>query len=83
MEQAPAKDGQTPMGHPPESSGDESMPELIDLRDGETLTTRPPSKRVSRPRTLNLKAFGATGTQPEVAPETRMKEVPEEQIIYM
>ena len=37
MEQTPAKDGQTPMRNPPESSGDESIPELINLRDGEKI----------------------------------------------
>ena len=83
MEQAPAKDGQTPMVNPPESSGDESMPELINLRDGENTTTPPPSKRVQCPETLKLTALSATGTQLEVAPETSMKEVPEEQIIYI
>ena len=83
MEQTPAKDGQTPMGNPPESSGDESMPELINLRDGENTTTPSPSKRVQHPETLKLTALGATGTQLEVAPETSMKEVPEEQIIYI
>ena len=83
MEQTPAKDGQTPMGNPPESSGDESMPKLINLRDGKNTTTPPPSKRVQHPETLKLTALGATGTQLEVAPETSMKEVPEEQIIYI
>ena len=83
MEQAPAKDGQTPMVNPPESSGDESMPELINLRDGENTTTPPPSKRAQRPETLKLTALSTTGTQLEVAPETSMKEVPEEQIIYI
>ena len=83
MKQAPAKDGQTPMVNPPESSGDESMPELINLRDGENATTPPPSQRVQRPETLKLTALSATGTQPEVAPETSVKEVPEEQIIYI
>ena len=83
MEQTPAKDGQTPMGNPPESSGDESMPELINLRDGENTTTPPLSRRVQRPETLKLTALGATGTQLEAAPETSMKEVPEEQIIYI
>ena len=83
MKQTPAKDGQTPMGNPPESSGDESMPELIDLRDGENTTTPPPSKRVQCPETLKLTTLGATGTQLEVAPGTSMKEVPEEQIIYI
>ena len=83
MKQAPAKEGQTPMVNPPESSGDESMPELINLRDGENATTPPPSQRVQRPETLKLTALGATGTQPEVAPETSVKEVPEEQIIYI
>ena len=83
MEQTPAKDGQTPMGNPPESSGDELMPELINLRDGENTTTPPPSKRVQRPETLKLTALGATGTQLEVVPETSMNEVPEEQIIYI
>ena len=83
MEQAPAKDGQTPMVNPPESSGDESMPKLINLRDGENTTTPPPSKRAQHPKTLKLTALGATGTQLEVAPATSMKEVPEEQIIYI
>ena len=83
MKQALAKDGQTPMVNPPESSGDESMPELINLRDGENATTPPPSQRVQRPETLKLTALSATGTQPEVAPETSVKEVPEEQIIYI
>ena len=83
MEQAPAKDGQTPMVNPPESSGDESMPELIYLRDGENTTTLPQSKRAQRPETLKLTALSATGTWPGVAPETSMKEVPEEQIIYI
>ena len=72
-----------PVGNPPESSGDESMPKLINLRDGENTTTPPPSKRVQHPETLKLTALGATGTQLEVAPETSMKEVPEEQIIYI
>ena len=51
MEQAPAKDGQTPMVNPPESSGDESMPELINLRDGENTTTppHPRERNVLRP----------------------------------
>ena len=83
MKQAPAKDGQTPMVNPPESSGDESMPELINLRDGENATTLPPSQRAQRPETLKLTALSATGIQPEVAPETSVKEVPEEQIIYI
>ena len=83
MEQTPAKDGQTPMENLPESSGDESMPKLIDLRDGKDMTTPPPSKRVQHPKTLKLTALGATGTQLEVAPEARMKEIPEEQIIYI
>ena len=83
MEQTPAKDGQTSMENPPESSGDESMPELIDLRDGKDTTTPPPSKRVQRPKTLKLTALGATGIQLKVAPETSMNEVPEEQIIYI
>ena len=80
MKQAPAKDGQTPMVNPPESSGDESMPKLINLRDGENATT---PQRAQHPETLKLTALSATGTQPEVAPETSMKEVPEEQIIYI
>ena len=83
VKQIPAKDGQTPIGNPLESSGDESMPELIDLRDGENTTTPPPPKRVQCPETLKLTALGATGTQLEVAPETSMKEIPEEQIIYI
>ena len=83
MKQAPAKDGQTPMVNPPESSGDELMPELINLRDGENATTLPPSQRAQHPETLKLTALSATGTQPEVAPETSLKEVPEEQIIYI
>ena len=83
MKQAPAKDGQTPMVNPPESSGDESMPELINLRDGENATTPPPSQRAQHPETLKLTALSVTGTQPEVAPETSVKEAPEEQIIYI
>ena len=35
------------------------------------------------PETLKLTTLGATGTQLEVAPETSMKEIPEEQIIYI
>ena len=83
MKQAPAKEGQTPMVNPPKSSGDESMPKLIDLRGGENATTPPPSQRVQCPETLKLTALGAAGTQPEVPPETSVKEVPEEQIIYI
>ena len=59
------------------------MSELIDLRDGEDTTTPSPPKRAQHPETLNLSTFGATRTQPEVAPETHLKEVPEEQIIYI
>ena len=68
VKRIPAKDGQTPIGNPPESSGDKSMPELIDLKDRENTTTPPPPKRVQRPETLKLTALGATGTQLEVAP---------------
>ena len=42
-----------------------------------------PHLRAQRPETLKLTALSATGTQPEVAPETSVKEVPEEQIIYI
>ena len=71
------------MENPPESLEDESMPKLIDLGDGENTTTPPPPKRVQRPETSKLTALGATGIQLEAAPETSMKEIPEEQIIYI
>ena len=83
IEQTPVKDGQIPTGNLPELLGDESMSELIDLRDREDTTTPSPPKRAQHPETLNLSTFGATRTQPVVAPEAHLKEVPEEQIIYI
>ena len=83
MEKIPAKYGQTHMGNPPESSEDEEIPALIDLRNEQGSATPAPLKKAQRPVTLKLPALGATGTPFKIAPETSLKEVPEEQVIHI
>ena len=82
IDQTPADDGKTPTGSLLESS-DESIPELIDLRDGEDTPTPSPSRRVQHPGTLNLPALNTAKAPPETVPEVQSAEVPEEQIIYI
>ena len=73
-----------------DSSGEESIPALIDLRKGEEMPPPPQPKRANHPTTLGkLPAFSfpplqdCTKTLPIAAPETCPEGVPEEQIIYI
>ena len=95
--QAPSKEKNPPAEDPQGSSGEESMPELIDL--GEEEEVPPPSqpKRADRPTTLKLMATTLEKllafsfpplqdyikTLPAASPEICPEEVPEEQIIYI
>ena len=88
--QAPLKEKNFPAEDLQGSSGKESIPELIDLREGEEILPPSQPKRANCPTTLGkLPAFSFPPLQdhiktlPTAAPETYPEEVPEEQIIYI
>ena len=77
--QAPSKDKNPPAEDLQDSSGEESIPELIDLREGKKIAVT----------SEKLPAFSFPAlkdhikTLPAAAPEICPEEVPEEQIIYI
>ena len=88
--QAPLKEKNPPAEDSQDSSGEESIPELIDFREGEEIPPPSQPKRANCPTTLGkLPAFSFpplqdhTKTLLTAAPETCPEEVPEEQIIYI
>ena len=88
--QALPKEESPPAENSQDSSGEESIPELIDLRDGKEMLPTSQPKRANCPTTLGkLPAFSFPPLQDHIktlltaAPETCPEEVPEEQIIYI
>ena len=82
------KGGQTPVKDPSESSGEESIPELIDLGNEGEIPCPLPLQRAKCPTLLRQPVIpfpspkGPKKVTPEVASEV-VQEVPEEQIIYI
>ena len=88
LAQTPSKVSQTPAEDLQESSGEESIAELIDLREEEVPPPSPP-KKAQPPATLRLPVSSFPPlkdhimTLPDATPEIHPEEVPEEQIIYI
>ena len=87
--QIPMKSGQTPAKDLSESSGEESIPELIDLREEGEKPSPFPLQRAQRPTMLKLPvlySFPPEGLRKDVQEATTgvcQEKVPEEPIIYI
>ena len=87
--QIPMKGGQTPVKDLSESSGEESIPELIDLREEGEKPSPFPLQRAQCPTMLKLPVLyssppeGLRKDVQEAATEVCQEKVPEEQIIYI
>ena len=81
--QTPSKVSQTPAEDLQESSGEESILELIDLRKEEVPPPSPPKRAQRLPVSSFPPLKDHIRTLPDAAPEIHPEEVPEEQIIYI